>query len=93
MRELCCEYPDRAGWPTRGSVPVKAPGGGSEFSPGCTDSESDTDSSKSSDSDSSDPEMRDFEPSEAETAVSEPSEAETEDFKSSEAESEDSAPV
>jgi hypothetical protein len=92
MRELCCEYPDRAGWPTRGSVPVKAPDGGSEFSPGSTDSESDTDSSKSSDSDSSEPETGDFEPSETGTEVSEPPEAETEDSESSEAESEDSAP-
>jgi hypothetical protein len=23
MRELCCEYPDRAGWPTGGIVPVR----------------------------------------------------------------------
>jgi hypothetical protein len=53
MRELCSEYPDRAGWPTGGSVPVKAPvkapDGGSEFFPGSTDSESDTDSSESGD--------------------------------------------
>jgi hypothetical protein len=102
MRELCGEYPDRAGWPTGSSVPVKAPDGGSEFSPGSTDSESDTDSSESSDSDSSEPETGDFEPSEtgtevsespeAETEVSKPSEAETEDSESSEAKSEDSAP-
>jgi hypothetical protein len=75
MRVLCGEYPDRAGWPTGGSVPVKAPDSGSEFSPCSTDSESDTDSSESSDSDPSDPETRDFELSEAEIEVSEPSEA------------------
>jgi hypothetical protein len=92
MRELCGEYPDRAGWPTGGSVPVKAPDGGSEFSPGSTDSESVTDSSESGDSDSPDPEMRDSEPSEAKSEDSEPSEAESEDSGSSEAESEDSAP-
>jgi hypothetical protein len=73
MQELCGEYPDRGGWPTGGTIPVKAPGGGSEFSPGHMDSESDTDSSDSSDWDSSDPETGDSEPSEAETEVCEPS--------------------
>jgi hypothetical protein len=34
MRELCSEYPETAGWPTRGMVPVRTPGGGPEFSPG-----------------------------------------------------------
>ncbi len=59
MRELCGEYPHRAGWPTGGSVAVKAPGSGSEFSPGSTDRESDTDCSESCDSGSSDLETRD----------------------------------
>ncbi len=90
MRELCGEYPDRAGWPTGGSVPVKAPDGGSEFSPGSTDSESDTDSSESSDSDSADPETRDFEPPEAESEGFGPPEAESEDSEPSETESGDS---
>ncbi len=79
MRELCGEYSVRAGWPTGGSVPVKAPDGSSDFSPGSTDSESDTDSSESSDSDSSDPETRDFEPPEAESEGFGPPEAESED--------------
>jgi hypothetical protein len=92
MRELCGDHPDRAGWPTGGSVPVKAPDGGSEFSPGSTDSESDTDSSESSDPDPSDPETRDFGPPEAESEDSEPSETESEDSDSSETESEDSNP-
>ncbi len=89
VRELCGDYPDRAGWPTGGPVPVKAPDGGSEFSPGTTDSESDTDSSESSDSNSSDPETRDFEPPEAESDGFGPPEAEAEDSESSETESED----
>jgi hypothetical protein len=62
MRELCGDYPDMAGWPTGGSVTVKAPDGGSEFSRGSTDSESDTECSESCDSGSSDPEMGDSEP-------------------------------
>jgi hypothetical protein len=86
MRELCGEYPDRAGWPTGGSVPVQTPDGGSEFSPGPTDSQSDTDSSDSSDLDSSDPETRDSEPPEAESEDPEPSEAESEDSASSDVE-------
>jgi hypothetical protein len=90
MRELCGEYPDRAGWPTRGSASVKAPVGGSEFSPGSTDSESDTDCSESCDSGSSDPETRDSEPPEDESEGYGPPEAEPEDSESSETESEDS---
>ncbi len=87
MRELCGEHPDKAGWPTGGSAPVKAPDGGSEFSPGCLDSESDTDSSESCDSGSSDPGTRDFEPPEAESEGFGPPEAEPEDSESSESES------
>ncbi len=34
MRELCGCYPDRSGQPAGSSVAVKAPDGGSEFSPG-----------------------------------------------------------
>jgi hypothetical protein len=107
MRELCGEYPDRAGWPTGGSVAVKAPDGGSGFSPGSTDSESDTECSESCDPGSSDPEMGDsklpeaesegFGPPEAEPEGSESSESESsgtesEDSDSSEAESVDSNP-
>ncbi len=86
---------------------MKAPDGGSEFSPGSTDSESDTECSESCDSGSSDPEMGDSEPPEAESegfgppeaepedsgwSESESSETESEDSDSSEAESEDSNP-
>ncbi len=102
MRELCGDYPDRAGWPTGSSVAVEAPDGGSEFSPGFTDSESDTGCSESCDSGSSDPEMGDSEPQEAESEGFGPPEAEpgesessgtgSEDSDSSEAESEDSNP-
>ncbi len=102
MRELCGKHPDKAGWPTGGSAPVKAPDGGSEFSLGSSDSESETDSSESCDSGSSDPEMSDSEPSEAEPEGFGPSEAESSDSESSgtesgdsdssEAESEDSNP-
>jgi hypothetical protein len=92
MRELCGEYPDRVGWPTGGAVPVKAPGGGSEFSPGHADSESNSDSSESSDSDSSDPETRNSDSPDPETRDSDSSETETEDSDSSEAETEDSNP-
>jgi hypothetical protein len=107
MRELCGEHPDKAGWPTGGSVAVKAPGGGSEFSPGSADSEGNTDCSESSGSGSSDLETRDSEPPEAESegfgppeaepedsesSESESSETESEDSDSSEAESEDSNP-
>ncbi len=102
MRELCDEHPNRAGWPTGGSALVKAPDGGSEFSPGCSDSESGTECSESCDSGSSDPEMRDSEPPEAglegfglpeaEPEDSESSVTGSEDSDSSEAESEDSNP-
>jgi hypothetical protein len=107
MRELCGDYPDMAGWRTGGSVAVKAPDGGSEFSRGSTDSESDTECSESCDSGSSDPEMGDYEPPEAASegfgppeagpedsgsSESESSEIESEDSDSSEAESEDSNP-
>jgi hypothetical protein len=72
MRELCGEYPDTAGWPTRGTMPVGAPGGGSEFSPGPADNRSDSDSSESSDSDSSDSETEDSGSSETGTEDSAP---------------------
>jgi len=72
MRELCSEYPETSGWPTRGMVPVRAPGGGSEFSPGPADNRSDSDSSESSDSDSSDSETEDSDSSETETEDSAP---------------------
>ncbi len=72
MRELCGEYPDTAGWPTRGVVPVGAPVGGSEFSPGPADDGSDSDSSESSDSDSSDSETEDSDSSETGTEDSAP---------------------
>jgi hypothetical protein len=106
VRELCGELPDRAGGPTGGSAPVKAPDGGSEFSPGSSDSGSGTECSESCDPGSSDPEW-DSEPPEAESegfgppeaepegsesSGSESSETESEDSDSSEAESEDSNP-
>ncbi len=72
MRELCGEYPDTAGWPTRGTVPVRAPGGGSEFSLGPTDNRSDLDTSESSESDSSDSETEDSDSSGTETEDSAP---------------------
>ncbi len=67
MRELCGEYPDTAGWPTRGTASVRAPGGGSEFSPGPADDRSDSDTSESSDSDSYDSETGDSDSSGTET--------------------------
>jgi hypothetical protein len=72
MRELCDEYPDTAGWPTRGTVPVRARGGGSEFSPGPVNDRSDSDTSESSDSDSSDSETEDSDSSGTETEDSAP---------------------
>ncbi len=101
MRELCGELPDRAGGPTGGSAPVKAPDGGSEFSPGPPGSGSGTECSESCDPGSSDPEWdseppeaesEGFGPPEAEPESSESSETESEDSDSSEAESEDSNP-
>ncbi len=106
MRELCDEHPDKAGWPTGGSAPVKAPDGGSEFSPGSSDSGSGTECSESCDPGSSDPEW-DSEPPEtesesfgppevkpegSESSGSESSGTESEDSDSSEAELEDSNP-
>jgi hypothetical protein len=44
IRELCNMSLEAADRPTRGMVPVEAPVGRSEFSPGSTDSESDSDS-------------------------------------------------
>jgi hypothetical protein len=87
MRELCGDCPDRAGRPTGGSVAVKAPDGGSEFSPGSTDRESDSECSESCDSGSSNPEMGDSEPPEAESEGFGPPEAEPEDSESLESES------
>jgi hypothetical protein len=94
VRELCGEHPDRAGWPSGGPAPVKAPDGGSEFSPGSPDSGSGTECSESRDPGSSDPEW-DSEPPEAESEGFEPPEAEPEGSESSgsessETESEDS---
>jgi hypothetical protein len=86
MRELCGDYPDRSGQPAGGSVAVKAPDGGSEFSPGSTDSESGTECSESCDPGSSDPEW-DSEPPEAESEGFGPPEADPGDSESSESES------
>ena len=106
IRGLCAEPPSRAGGAAGGSAPVEAPDGGSEFSPGPSDSGSGTESFESCDLCSPDPEW-DSEPSEAgserfeppeaepegsESSGSEPSETESEDSDSSEAESEDSNP-
>ncbi len=72
MQELCSASPEAAGWPTRGVVPVGAPVGGSEFSPGPADSRSDSDSSESDDSDSSNSETEDSDSSETGTEDSAP---------------------
>ncbi len=91
MRELCGEHPDRAGWPSGGSVPVKAPDGGSEFSPGSPDSGSGTECSESCDPGSSDPGW-DSEPPEAESESFGPPEAEPENSESSRSESSETGP-
>jgi hypothetical protein len=67
MRELCSAPPEVADWPTRGVVPVGAPVGGSEFSPGPADIRSDSDSSEFDDSDSSDSETEGSDSSETGT--------------------------
>jgi hypothetical protein len=72
MQELCGEYPDTAGWSTRGAVLVRALGGGSEFSPGPANDRSDSDTSESSESDSSDSETEDSDSSGAVTEDSAP---------------------
>jgi hypothetical protein len=106
VKELCGELPDRAAGPAGGSAPVEAPDGGSEFSPGPSDSGSGTDCFESCDLCSPDPEWDSepsevgpgrFEPPEAEpegseSSGSESSETESEDSDSSETESEDSNP-
>ncbi len=79
IRGFCGELSDSAGGPTGGSAPVKAPDGGSEFSPGSSDSGSGTECSKSCDPGSSDPEL-DSEPPEAESESFGPPEAEPEDW-------------
>ncbi len=106
IKGLCSELPARAGGLYGGSAPAEAPDGGSEFSPGPSDSESDTDCFESCDLCSPDPEgdsepseagSERFEPPEAKPvgsglSESESSETESEDSDSSEAESEDSNP-
>jgi hypothetical protein len=72
IQELCNVSLEAAGRPTRGMVPVGAPVGGSEFSPGSSDSESDSDSSGSEDSHSSDSETEDSDSSETGTEDSAP---------------------
>jgi hypothetical protein len=72
MREICSVFPEAAGWPTRGVIPVGAPVGGSEFSPGPADNRSESDSSESDDSDSSDSETEDSDSSETGTEDSAP---------------------
>jgi hypothetical protein len=72
MRELCNMPPEAADWPTRGMVPVGAPVGGSKFSPGSADGESDSGSSGSEDSDSSESETEDSDSSETGTEDSAP---------------------
>jgi hypothetical protein len=76
MRELCIVSPGTADWPTRGMVPVGAPVGGSEFSPGHADNRNESDFSESSDSDSSDSETEDSNSSETGTEDSAPFEVE-----------------
>ncbi len=106
VKELCGGLPGGAGRPDGDSAPAEAPDGGSEFSPGSSDSESDTDCFESCDPRSPDPED-DPEPSGAksekpsplearlessESSESESSETESEDSDSSEAESGESDP-
>ena len=55
IKGLCGELPDRAGRPAGGSAPVEAPGGGSEFSPGPSESGNDTEFFESCDPGSLDP--------------------------------------
>ncbi len=106
VKELCGGLPGGAGEPDEDSAPAEAPDGGSEFSPGSSDSDSDTDCFESCDPRYPDPE-EDPESSGAESekpsplearsesselSKSESSEAESEDSDSSEAESEESDP-
>jgi hypothetical protein len=106
VKELCGGLTGGAGEPGGDSAPTEAPDGGSEFSPGSSDSESDTDCFESCDPRSPDPE-EDLEPSGAkpgesrsleagsegpESSESESSETESEDSDSSESESGDSDP-
>ncbi len=86
VKELCGGLPGGAGEPDEDSAPAGAPDGGSEFSPGSSDSESDTDCFESCDPRSSDPE-EDPEPSGAESEKPSPLEARSESSESSESES------
>ncbi len=65
VKELCGGLTGGAGGPDGDSAPTEAPDGSSEFSPGSSDSESDTDCFESCDPRSPDPE-EDLEPSAAE---------------------------
>jgi hypothetical protein len=56
VKELCGGRPGGAGEPDGDSAPAEAPDGGSEFSPGSSGSESDTDCFESCDPRSPDPE-------------------------------------
>ncbi len=92
--ELCGGLPGGAGEPDGDSAPAEAPDGGSEFSPGSSDSKSDRDFFESCDPRSPDPE-EDPEPSGAESGKLKPLEAgprgsESSESESSETESEDS---
>jgi hypothetical protein len=94
VKELCGGLPGGAGEPDGDSAPAEAPDGGSEFSPGSSDSESDTDCFESCDPRSPDPE-EDPEPSGAESGKLKPLEAgpggsESSESESLETESEDS---
>ncbi len=106
VKELCGGLTGGAGEPDGDSAPTEAPDGGSEFYPGSSDSESDTDCFESCDPRSPDPE-EDLEPSGAEpgefrsleagpegpeSSKSESSETESEDSDSSESKSGDSDP-
>jgi hypothetical protein len=78
--------PGGAGGPDGDSAPAEAPDGSSEFSPGSSDSESDTDCFESCDPHSPDPE-EDPEPSGTESEKPCPLEARSESSESSESES------
>jgi hypothetical protein len=106
IKELCGGLPGGTGESDGDPAPAEAPDGGSEFSPGPSDSESDTDCFESCDPRSPDPEedpeasgaesgkLNPLEagPESPESSESESSETESEDSGSSEAESGESDP-
>jgi hypothetical protein len=82
--------PGAAGQSVRGMVPAEAPAASSEFPPGLTDSEGDSDSSDSEDSDPSGSDTEDSDSSKTEVEDSAPSDAEMEDRGPSTSDTDDS---